>query len=235
MEGYFFICDLLGFSNIVDNSSGEGLSKRIQAWVSLVREAASNSQVARTQLISDTLFAAADSGIGELRKLVDFARYLLSHGISQSLPIRGAITFGSYEWGQLIYGKAVIRAHRLEMAGNWIGVTCDNNLPDMDKLLALDSLILYPAPMKAAPIKIYPVVAWDVPKFSVLTKVLTQEGLTKKGDLLGWDWADKVNNTVLLGMYRDWLAAQGKSGNEFHGFLPLQVFSEECTIPNASK
>jgi len=235
MEGYFFICDLLGFSNVVENSSEDELSKRIQAWVSLVEMAASDCHVTRHQLISDTLFAAADSGAGELRKFVEFARYLLSHGISQSLPVRGAITYGRYEWGELTYGKAVIRAHELETMQNWIGVTCDNLLPNIGDLWGTDSVICYPPPMKGSPVKIYPVVVWNVPKISDLVNLLTWGGLTKKGDLLSWDWADKVNNTALLGMYRDWLAAQGRSGKEFYGFSPMQVLSEKGVIPDVSE
>jgi len=53
--------------------------------------------------------------------------------------------------------------------------------------------------------------------------------------LLSWDWADKVNNTALLGMYRDWLAAQGRSGKEFYGFSPMQVLSEKGVIPDVSE
>lgn len=204
----------------------------MQAWVSLVEQAASDCHATRTQLISDTIFAAADSGAEELRRLVGFARYLLSHGIGQSLPIRGAITYGSYEWGRLTYGKAVIRAHSLEMAQNWIGVTCDSNLPHVDELWGLNSLICFPAPMKGVQIKLHPVVTWDIPRFSDLTKILTSGGLTKKGDFLSWDWADKLNNTVLLGMYRNWLTAKKKSGKVFYGFQPLQVFSEPCVIPD---
>jgi hypothetical protein len=157
---------------------------------------------------------------------------LLSHGVGQSLPIRGAITYGLYQWGPFTYGKAVVGAHSLEMAQNWIGVTCDNKLPHLDELWGLDSLICFPTPMKGAPIKIYPVVAWHVPEFGVLAKALTSGGLTKKGDQLSWDWADKINNTILLGMYQDWPVAHGRSGKEFLGTLPLQVLSKEGVIPD---
>jgi hypothetical protein len=228
MEGYFFICDLLGFSNIVENSSEDELSKRIQAWVSLVETAASDCHVTRHQLISDTVFAAADSRAEELRRLADFGRHLLSIGIGQSLPIRGAITYGRYEWGKLTYGKAVIRAHELEMSQNWIGVACDNLLPHIDDVWGLDSIICYPAPMKGTHIRTYPVIAWEVPEFRLLANYLTHGGLSKEGEELTWDWADKVNNTLTFRMYRRWLAGVGKSSELFHGSLPLQVLSDNA-------
>ena len=202
----------------------------MQAWVSLIEQAASECHVTRPQLISDTVFAAAGSGVEELRRLVDFARYLLSHGTGQSMPIRGAITYGPYEWGRLTYGKAVVRAHSLEMAQNWIGVTCDNNLPHVDELWGPNSLICFPAPMKGAQIRLHPVVTWDIPRFSDLTGILTRGGLTKKGEVLTWEWADKLNNTVLLDMYRKWLTAKKMSAKDFYGLGPLQVFSEGHVI-----
>jgi hypothetical protein len=236
IEGYFLVCDLLGFSKIVQNSSEQELSERIQAWVNLVEQAASDCHVTSTQLISDTVFAAAGPGGKELRSLVDFARRLLSCGILQSLPIRGAITYGTYEWGRLTYGKAVVRAHSLEMGQNWIGVTCDNNLPDVSQLWGPDSLICFPAPMRSALIMLYPVVTWDIPSSSKLSGLLTWGGLSKKGDGLTWDWADKLNNTVLLDMYRKWLIAMKLSGDSFHGgFGPLNLFSERLVFPQSPK
>lgn len=235
MQGYCFIGDLLGFAKIVENSSAEELPKRVQEWVDLVKKAISKYEVNHIQMISDTVFAATESSTNDFRKLVDFARYLLSNGINQSLPIRGAITYGSYEWGQLTYGKSVIRAHDLEIKQNWIGVTCDNNLPHIDELWGLDSLICYPVPMKDGSVELYPVVAWDVPQFSNIVRALTGGGLTKKGEKLSWDWAEKVNNTVQFSMYRSFLAKHAKSGKKFYGFLPLQVFSEPYVMPEDSE
>lgn len=112
--GYFFICDVLGFSNIVTNSSEHELSGRVQAWVTLSTAAAKKVGVKGMQLISDTLFASAPSTSEGLGQLVSYAQTLLTDGVPQSLPIRGALSHGLFESGQLTYGKAVIAAHRLE-------------------------------------------------------------------------------------------------------------------------
>lgn len=116
MEGYFFIADLLGFRRIVQNSTEETLPQRVMAWVDLIETTAGKCGIKQIQLISDTVFAATESSADGLQRLVSLAHGLLSDGLKQSLPVRGAITHGSYEWGRLTYGKAVIRAHGLEMA-----------------------------------------------------------------------------------------------------------------------
>lgn len=158
MIGYFFVADILGFGNIVRNSNEVDLVARINSWTTLVDSLAHQHDIDNIQLISDTVFAYTESSTAGLRKLVEFSRSLLNQGVQQSLPIRGAITHGYFDWGRLIYGIAVITAHELETSQNWIGVSCDNNLPHLEENWGFDSLIAYPTPLKAGSIKIYPVV-----------------------------------------------------------------------------
>ena len=100
MDGYFLTADLLGFSNIVTNSSEDELSERIGDWVTLVETAAHACNVQNIQLISDTVFASADSTTAGCSSLAAFARRLLNDGVLKSLPVRGAITYGTFEWPQ---------------------------------------------------------------------------------------------------------------------------------------
>jgi len=135
-EGYFFIADLLGFANMISNLKEADCDERVEGWISLVKEATTKAGVTQFQLISDTLFAAAPATSAGLGSLVKLARHLLNEGVPQSYPIRGAITFGTYQWGDLIYGKAVINAHKLEAAQNWVGVSCTPTLPHTPDFLA---------------------------------------------------------------------------------------------------
>ena len=143
-SGYFFIGDVLGFKNIVTNSAHTELDGSVESWVSLVEGAAAFAQLSeKPQLISDTVFAAAPSGVDGLRQLIQFARYLLENGFKNSFLVRGAITFGPYHWGRLTYGKAVISAHEIEMSQDWIGVTC-GDIPDADECWGATGLVCYP-------------------------------------------------------------------------------------------
>lgn len=233
MEGYFFIADLLGFSRIVKNTPEDTLQERIAAWIGLVESTAAKLEITQLQLISDTVFAASESTRSGLAKLISFARTLLNQGMPQSLPIRGAISHGSYNWGALTYGKAVITAHELETAQDWIGVGCHNLLPHLADAWGLDSLVCFPLPLKRGPIRLHPVVAWEVPEFPRLVRALCDKGLARQGESLDWDWAQKVNNTVHFGMYLRMLAANRADGSRFSGVLPVEAIELNMFGPQA--
>jgi len=229
MEKYFFIADLLGFSNMITNTSPEQRDKRIDSWVQLVKEAKANVNIEKTQLISDTLFASAGSTEGDLLKMINFAQYLLNKGIERSLPIRGAICFGEYVWGELTYGKAVIKAHQLESKQNWIGVICDNNIPNIDTYSGT-LLTCYPPPLKNSNFELYYVVNWDVPEFSKLIGLMVREGLTKTGEQISCDILDKINNTVEFSLYRKLINKHEISASKFVGYSPINTI--ECMVDN---
>ncbi|MDO9350142.1 MAG: hypothetical protein Q7U55_02780, partial [Deltaproteobacteria bacterium] len=143
--------------------------------------AAEKAGIKGVQLISDTVFASAAASLGGLQQLISYAQALLKEGSAQSLPIRGAISYGTFEWGQLTYGKAVVAAHRLESSLEWIGVACDNELPHLEEAWGISSLVCYPVPERAGMIRLRPAVTWRVPKFKELTRLLCSGGLTAKG------------------------------------------------------
>ena len=229
VNGFFLTADLLGFSNIVTNSNDEELSSRIDRWISLVETAANDCEIEHFQLISDTVFASATSSREGLAAIISFGHALLNKGASCSLPVRGAITHGIFNWGKLTYGEAIIRSHQLESKQNWIGITCGNVLPHIDQLWAYDSIVSYPAPMKAGSIALYPVLAWDVPTFDKLTKSLMSGGLSRDGEELSWEWAQKTGNTIEFGMYLQILRESNGDASKFHGLLPIQVIESKLS------
>ena len=200
-DHYFLAADLLGFSSIVSNLSGPALDKRIGDWVNLVQRLGPVAPGVEIQLVSDTLFVREEGSDEGLQRLLSFSRTLLEDGISHALPVRGAITFGPVEWGELTYGKAVIEAHRLETAQDWIGVACVPKLPYLKRLWDWGRVVVYPVPMKSGAIRIHPAVAWTVPATDELCRQTLVDGLFVAGDLIPWEWQRKISHTAAFGRY----------------------------------
>jgi hypothetical protein len=223
MNGFFLTIDILGFQKIVVNSTESELTNRIQEWTDLVKETLKNWNIHQFQLISDTLFVSTESSKEGLNQVINFSRELLSQGIQKSFPLRGAITHGSFVWGELTYGQAVIKSHKLESQQNWLGVTCDNSLPFITDCYDLNTVICYPPPLKSGVIQLYPVVVWEIPDFQILTRLLTSGGLTKKGECLDWSFANKLTNTIELANYLRIVTQLQANPSKFHGMLPAEI------------
>lgn len=221
--GYFFIGDLLGFSRIVENSSDAELSSRLDGWFDLVQEAVRISGIKRFQLLSDTVFAASDSSEAGLRQIVALSRHLLESGIAKSLPVRGAISHGTFQWGNVTFGKAVISSHSLEQAQQWIGISCSPTLPHLDSLWSLSGLVCYPVPLRTGPIRLHPAVAWSVPDSPTLARALSSNGLARAGEVLTWEWGHRISQTTQFRLYLKLLGLVAGSPDRFHGMLPLEA------------
>ena len=81
----------------------------------------------------------------------------------------------------------------------------------------------YPVSQKSGVISIGPAVVWNIPRSEKLTKVLTQKGLTKEGELLTWDWAAKVDHVIQSRIYLRYFAKKMLAPSKFYGLLPMQV------------
>lgn len=230
MTGYFFIADLLGFGSIVRNSTDQELAVRIGTWTTMVDDLAKKLDIDNVQLISDTVFASAESSSQGLKKLIEFSRSLLNLGVPQSLAIRGAITHGDFEWGRLTYGKAIIAAHELEAKQNWIGVACSEGLPHIESHWGFQSLIVYPVPQKSGSIMLRPAVDWNVPASNDLLKMLCSGGLTREGEQLSWALGEKLNNTVQFSVYKHLIEKNRGNPKQFHGLSPMEII--ELNVPH---
>jgi hypothetical protein len=221
--GYFLTVDVLGFGRIIKNSTESELESRITRWTSLVDVTAKKHGIEKLQLISDTVFVGVDSSEAGLSALLAFSRDLLSSGVDQSLPVRGALVHGSYTWGKLTYGKAVIAAHELEQAQNWIGIACSHNLPGIEGMWSLDKLVCYPAPQKRGSMQLHPVVSWPIPDTKTLMNRLASGGLVRNQEVLTWELVEKANNTILFRLYLECLRKQGLDCTKFYGTLPVHA------------
>lgn len=223
MTGYVLLLDLLGFSNIVRNLPPEDLDTRINAWVSLIESAAKESSVSQVSMLSDTVFAATESSQEGLTSLVSMARSILNSGTRQAFPVKGAITHGDYNWGRLVYGRAVIDAHELESQQAWIGISCATDLPHLETMWGFDKLICYTTPKKSGHICIHPVVSWDIPKYEQLQASTLKHGLSKAGEMLSWQWADKIQHTLAFSIYKRIISTSNCDPSKFHGSMPIHT------------
>lgn len=222
MQGHIMIVDVLGFSNIIQNLSDADLSSRINEWVTLTARAAESTSIDRFSMLSDTVFAATDASEKGLVALITMARILLNEGIQLSLPVRGAIAYGSFTWGELTYGKAVIEAHQLESEQNWIGISCAASVGLISTCWGYDSLICYPIPLKNGQVSLGAVVSWDVPEYERLVSLAARKGLKKPHEAIHWPWANRIDNTTAFSIYKNILIKGKQDPSHFHGFSPMQ-------------
>lgn len=221
--GYFLAADLLGFGQIVKNSTPEELDARMEAWSGLVESTAKDYGISQFQLISDTLFVGTPSTQEGLTSLLCFSRDLLSRGIRQSFPLRGSIVHGAYRFGNLTYGRAVIAAHELEQAQNWIGIACEPRLRGIECAWSVDLAICYPVPKKRGPYLLQPAVSWSIPTEEELPDLLCRGNLMKTGEVYTWEVAEKASNTIQFRLHQEYLREHNLDGSRFDGFLPRRL------------
>ncbi len=185
--GYFLVADVLGFSGMIANTGAGRVDGRIRQWVSLVESEKTASGVARCHLFSDTVFASAPPTSERLKALTVFARGLLTTGLENSFMVRGGIATGSFTWGELTYGRAIIEAHKLESRQNWIGVCCQAGLPHIRDLWGLNSIVCYVPPMKSGPMRAHPAIAWSIPDAKRFEELVLKSDAIKEGELLSWE------------------------------------------------
>jgi hypothetical protein len=204
LANYLLVADVLGFTNIVANLSQNAtkgqssLKDRVDHWIRLVETIRSEVAVKDLRLISDTVIAFEDDSRDGLMRLLCFAKLLLEKGISNSFPIRGAITHGDLVWGDLIYGRPVIDAIKLEKSQDWIGIC---SVSGLEMPWSWDLVCCYPVPRKSGEIKLSPAVVWSVPEQHDLERQTGTGGLFKAGDRVPWEHQSKLINTLLFGKY----------------------------------
>ena len=233
---YCYVGDLLGFKNIILNLDPDDQAKRVDEWIEFVLDGVREFDLPRYQLVSDTIFAGANHNKQGLEKLIDFARYMLEKGIIKSFPIRGAISFGEITWNKYVtFGRAIVDSYNHANSQNWIGTSCENDIPFLDDLWSFDRIFVYPTPLKEGNLMMMrPVVAWDVPPIEDLESYIELKGLTSEHE--GWNWKQMgiIQNTILFSLYLKQVNAEliklvgekeevlNASPTEFPGLTPME-------------
>ncbi len=218
-NGYFFCGDIIGFSNLVERFDQRFLHEKISIWTGMIHKIAMECKITKFQMLSDTVYVAVGEGKSELKKIIIFSRKLLNLSINQSLPIRGAISLGTYQWAELVYGKAVIESHKLEKKQNWIGVILNQNVIVESKDYQAFNLICYKVPIVGGMTQTHPVVVWNIPNSIKLSKLL--DVLVTDFPNLGWNYNDKITNTILFRLYINLLRKRKVSLSEAYGTHPM--------------
>ncbi len=224
MVQYCLVADLLGFSNLMLNLPPALQAARVHEWTNLVETSAQQAGVSQFQLVSDTVFASAPPTCDGLKGLIAMSQALLSGGVPTALPIRGAIAYGDVTWGNITFGRPIVDAYRLSNEEGWVGVCLHDSC--LEQPWSWDSLIAYPVPLKSGAAVIRPAILWDIPPLGDFTKALISRGLGREGEVLTWEWVNKVQNTVLFGMYARLLRPHRHlvAPGEYRGGIPIDLF-----------
>lgn len=225
-QGYFLAADILGFGEIISNLDSEAQNQKIDTWQNLIEDLTRKYEIEQFQLISDTLFIGISDEVSQLENLVDFCSELLSLAIVESIPIRGAISKGEYTWGKrLVYGKAVISAHKHEANQNWIGISF---FPEFEGINSLwGKLVCYQIPTKTGQNEMGAAVRWDVPSFDDLGRYLVEGGLTNGHSKIDQKWISRLEQTVMFSLYLKIIDNSAHEVSRFHGLgTPVHIIEQ---------
>lgn len=123
-NNFILLIDILGFSNYCKQRNEEEIYSLINEVVNNAKEIEDNSLGYKVLCFSDTiiLFQKENLPVNQaFNDIYSIASLLFTTLLSRKIPIRGAITFGSFTVKMntrndtnLFYGKALIEAHELE-------------------------------------------------------------------------------------------------------------------------
>jgi hypothetical protein len=226
---YCYVGDLLGFRKTILNLNEEEQIKRVEEWVQFIESGKDNfNHITDYHWVSDTIFVGASDCVEGLDDLILFSKYVLEEGAKKSFLMRGAIAFGNVRWNDKItFGKAIVNAYVRANNQEWIGTSCESDLPHINSLWNFDKVFCYPPPMKRGePIRLSPVVSWKVPPTDLLSRLSTDKGLTSTGEGLRWEWGMKIQNTRIFALYLEKIKSLEErdkphkaNPSEFHGSL----------------
>lgn len=224
MKGYFLVVDILGFGQMIKNLSERDLNTKIDTWITIVKETCKSLNIQNYQLISDTLFIGVGDKESDLTQIVDTSKELLNRCVSKSIPIRGAISFGEYIWSEeLVYGKAVISAHELELNQDWVGISCIEGIAIPKDC---ENLICYALPLKKGANRMGAAVTWNVPSYEDLVCYLSSGGLANSDEVLNADWFTRIEKTILFSMYMKLSKKYGFPQDKMGGVSPIHLISK---------
>jgi hypothetical protein len=124
--GYIALLDVLGFSELIARESrNEELQHYFDAFEGATQKGVDSVEYV---LFSDTIVISTPSHSDDaLLELLRACSYAMHYLLRAGLPVRGAISHGTYlrsqtPRGVLIAGSAFIEAYRFEKAQNWVGI-----------------------------------------------------------------------------------------------------------------
>ena len=124
--GYIALLDILGFSELIARETrNEELERYFDVFEGATQKGVDSVEYV---LFSDTIVINTPSNSdNSLLELIRACSYGMHYLLRAGLPVRGAISHGSYlrsttPKGVLIAGSAFIEAYRFEKVQNWVGI-----------------------------------------------------------------------------------------------------------------
>ena len=161
---FFAYLDILGFKNLVKHTTFDHLNAIVREFVEgcartidLSRGVVTNTgevyfrgklQCVFVRIVSDSICVWTeqrqdDDCLKRFDDLIQIVKSMLVYGLSNNLPLRGAVTYGELFSGRIdppkgipvdfsfdansFYGRAVVEAYELESKMNWSGVVLTRN------------------------------------------------------------------------------------------------------------
>lgn len=126
LKGYIALLDVLGFSELI---ARESRAPELERYFDAIDQATNKIGDVQYVLFSDTIVISTSSDTPEdLLQIVKASSYAMHYLLKEGLPVRGAISHGTYyrsrpEKGVVIAGPAFIEAYHFEKGQNWVGIT----------------------------------------------------------------------------------------------------------------
>jgi hypothetical protein len=146
--GFVALLDVLGFSALV---SGDNADRRLQKYLELLEASTVESKEASPVeyvVFSDSIvLTSIDSSTESFLSLAGRCSRMLALMLENDIPLRGAISYGSYirspsKSGIFVAGRAIIDAYRFETAQNWVGIMLSpsiiRQIPDLESLCRIN-------------------------------------------------------------------------------------------------
>lgn len=160
MKTFFVYLDILGFKNIVFNNTEQRLQEIIVSFFAGFNNAIDNSRTItftnttdkttgtwkislnelNFRLLSDSILIWAENeNFNTFRNLLGATSQLITYGLQNGFPLRGAMTYGeiivqkqndtknNFFSNESIYGKALVETYSLEGKMNWSGCIITSN------------------------------------------------------------------------------------------------------------
>ena len=122
--GYVALLDVLGFTELVSGGDQKG---KLSDYIDTLELVTTTSDVDAV-LFSDSIVMTSQGDSEEcLLKLLRACSTAFGCLLSREIPIRGAISFGSYvrratTRGVFLAGRAIIEAYRFQQKQDWVGI-----------------------------------------------------------------------------------------------------------------
>ena len=164
--GYIALLDILGFSSLIASGSG---GERVAAYLGCLQQMKRETSVDFVAFSDSIVLTVTGDDPDALLKIMKACSRLMYSLILESIPLRGAISWGEFDKSSVgdsvfVAGNPVIDAYRFEQIQDWVGImlapSACSRVPNLDKrcllpenasqIVNLGTLLAWPAVVQAS-------------------------------------------------------------------------------------